>query len=187
MYTNASSSKNTSRRPAFLNHSLTGKPNFRTKNYTVTTRTEDGPNAKPLHPKTGTPPTPDTAFPSMGPKWTARRFVIDPPDDERGPDVGDPLRLHMHVCDMYVHVGSKLIKDNGPGCPVRRACSHPAAEAQSSRQSGLLVVCLPDTCMHGWEGGGQVSQSAACSLPSSVGGVLLASMAPRVVRIIYGR
>lgn len=38
----------------------------------------------------------------MGPKWTARRFVIDPPDDERGPDVGDPLRLHMHVCGMYM-------------------------------------------------------------------------------------
>lgn len=53
-------------------------------------------------PRPGTPPTPDTAFPSMGPKRTARRFVIDPPDDERGPDVGGPLALHMHICDMYI-------------------------------------------------------------------------------------
>lgn len=59
-------------------------------------------------PRPGTPPTPDTAFPSMGPKWTARRFVIDPPDDERGPDMGlFPLRLHMHVCGMYMY--AKLI------------------------------------------------------------------------------
>lgn len=163
MYTNASCSKYTSRRPIFLNRSLIGKPNFHTKKYTVPKRTEDSPNAKPLHPKTGTPPTPDTAFPSMGPKWTARRFVIDPPDDERGPDVGGPLALHMHICDMYILANLSWTNRSDVRCDAHAAIRRLKLSVRGSL--GLSAVCLPGTCMHGWQGGSQVSQSAArCGL-----------------------
>lgn len=57
MYTNASCSKYTSRQLAFLNHSLTGNSNSRTKNHKaprkVPKRTRQSHNAKPLHTKTG--------------------------------------------------------------------------------------------------------------------------------------
>lgn len=110
-------------------------------------------------PRPGTPPTPDTAFPSMGPKWTARRFVIDPPDDERGLDVGDygfppcvcicmyaVFTGHVHVCK------KSLSGEIAPGCPVRRATS--AAEAaQDNGDGGMearqLSACQPDK-MYAW-------------------------------------